>query len=191
MIDMLFIIMVKTMQDYPWVIGIQVLIQSIPRYKKLCYAGWLLIPYDFWFGFCWILAHLLANALTSRQTHRYHIIFIVIGIALPFTILNQVFFIQCLTYSLSLFILIMDLTRKHPFVGLICFVIPFLPFILGNQSYKPSEIFQQIEKTFKPSESVKHSLHPSQFLQSAHVLQHLQSLHLSQFSEQFDILLNN
>ena len=57
----------------------------------------------------------------------------------------------------------MDLTRKHPFVGLICFVIPFLPFILGNQSYKPSEIFQQIEKTFKPSESIKHSLHPSQF----------------------------
>ena len=62
---------------------------------------------------------------------------------------------------LSLFILIMDLL-KHPYVGLICFVIPFLPFILGNQSYKPSEIFQQ-KKTFKPSESVKHSLHPSQF----------------------------
>lgn len=144
-------------------VGIQVLIQSIPRYKKLCYAGWLLIPYDFWFGFCWILAHLIANALTTRQTHQYHIGFILAGIALPFISSNQVFIIQCMIYCFSLFLLVVDATRRYPQISLIGFVIPWMPFHLGTTDYQPSDIFHQIEKTFKPSKSIKHTLSPLKF----------------------------
>ena len=63
-------------------VGIQILLNSIPQFQKFCYAGWFLLAYDAWVGFCWILAHLLANTYITAN-HRYHIIFIVIGIALP------------------------------------------------------------------------------------------------------------
>ena len=99
-------------------VGIQVLLQSNQRLSKLSFLGWFLAMHNSWLGFCWILAHLIAKALTTKQSHQHHILFVIAGITLPFITLSQDFFIQCLIYSLSLFLLLTEF-----------FILSFLKFL--------------------------------------------------------------
>ena len=144
-------------------VGVQILFQSISGLSRLSFFGWTLVVYSPWLGFCWILAHLIAKALTTKQTHQHHLVLIIIGIGLPFMSSGQNLFIQAIIYSFSLFLMAADVCRTFPIMGLIWFFIPWMPFLLGNSTYNSGEVFQQIQIMFEPSEASTKVLSPSRF----------------------------
>ena len=142
---------------------IQIALQSSPRLSIISFLGWFLLSTDLWLGFCWVLSHLLAKALCSRDTKPNHPAVLGLGLALPFLIQTLSLEGQCIALGMILFLLSLDNVKQYPLLGMACFLIPWLPLFLGYPVYKVGPIYPQIQQMFQPKLSLDKPLHPAYF----------------------------
>lgn len=145
------------------VLIIQIVLQSIPRLKIFSFLGWVLLYTDSWLGFCWIFSHLIARSLCSRDPKPNHPIVLALGLVIPFLIQTLNLEEQCIAFGMILFLLSLDNVKQYPFLGIACFLIPWLPLFLGYPAYKMGPIYPQIQQMFKPELSLNKPLNPAYF----------------------------